>query len=95
MPILQSSQPPPLPPPPSSRGSASGQTHLYSHPGVPLNTLPTSQQHTSLTAPSLRHPTTYLTQQTSPTGLVLHPTGQTRPYEQHYVVTPSLSQRRF
>lgn len=95
MPILPSSQPPP---PPSSRGNTSGQTHLYSHPGVPLNTLPTSQQHASLAAappPSLRHPTTYLTQQTSPTGLVLHPTGQTRPYEQHYVVAPSLSQRRF
>ncbi|CAF4655738.1 unnamed protein product [Rotaria sp. Silwood1] len=97
IPILPSNQPPP-PPPPSSRGSATSQTHLYSHPGIPVNALPTSQQHAPLAPPptSLHHTTAYVTQQVPPTGgLVLHPTGQPRAYEQHYVVTQPLSQRRY
>jgi len=97
IPILPSNQPPP--PPPPSRGGATGQTHLYSHPGVSVSTLSTSQQHTSLIPPpppsSLHHTTSYVTQQAPPPGLVLHPTGQPRAYEQHYVVTQSLPQRRY
>ncbi len=95
IPILPSNQPPP-PPPPSSRGSTAGQTHLYSHPGVPVNALPTSQQHAPLAPPpSLHHTAAYVTQQAPPAGLVLHPTGQTRAYEQHYVVTQPLPPRRY
>lgn len=96
IPILPSNQPPP-PPPQSSRGSATGQTHMYSHPGIAVSALPTSQQHTSLVPPpsSLHHTTAYITQQPPPTGLVLHPAGQTRAYEPHYVVTQTLSQRRY
>ncbi len=100
IPILQTNQPPPPPPPPpSSRGSTAGQAHLYNHPGVPVSALPTSQQHAQLAPPppppSLHHTTAYVTQQPPPTGLVLHPTGQTRAYEQHYVVTQPLPQRRY
>ncbi len=96
IPILPSNQPPP-PPPPSSRGSTTGQTHLYSHPGVPVSALAASQQHASLAPPppSLHHTAAYVTQQAPPTGLVLHPTGQTRAYEPHYVVTQPLQQRRY
>jgi hypothetical protein len=36
-----------------------------------------------------------VTQQAPPAGLVLHPTGQTRAYEPHYVVTQPLPQRRY
>lgn len=95
IPILSPNQPPP--PPPSSRGSTAGQTHLYNHPGVPVNALPTS--HGSLAQPPppppLHHATAYVTQPAPPAGLVLHPTGQTRAYEQHYVVTQPLQQRRY
>jgi hypothetical protein len=97
IPIIPSNQPPP-PPPSSSRGNPTGQPHLYSHPGVPVSSLPSSQQqHVPLTQPppSLHHTAAYVTQQAPPAGLVLHPTGQTRAYEQHYVVTQPLPQRRY
>ena len=82
--------------PPSSRTSTTGQTHLYTHPGVPVSTLSTSQQHSSLAPPpSLHHTAAYVTQQAAPTGLVLHPSGPARPYEQHYLVTQPLPQRRY
>ena len=94
IPILSPNQPPP--PLPSSRGSTAGQTHLYNHPGVPVNALPTSS-HGSLAPPPppLHHATAYVTQPAPPAGLVLHPTGQTRAYEPHYVVTQPLQQRRY
>lgn len=94
IPMLSSNQAPP--PPPSSRGGASGPTHLYNHPGVSVGTLPSSQQHASLVPPpSLHHTAAYVSQQAPPPGLVLHPAGQTRAYEPHYVVTQPLPQRRY
>lgn len=97
IPILPSNQPPP--PPPSARGNTTGQSHIYSHPGVAVNAIPTSQQHTSLVPQpppqSLHHTTAYVTQQAPPPGLVLHPTGQARTYESHYVVTQPIQPRRY
>ncbi|CAF1052738.1 unnamed protein product [Adineta ricciae] len=94
IPMLSSNQPPP--PPPSARGNTTGQSHIYNHPGVPVSAIPTSQQHASLVPPpSLHHTTAYVAQQAPPPGLVLHPTGQARTYESHYVVTQPIQPRRY
>lgn len=96
IPILPSNQAPPPPPPlPSSRTNTTGQTHLYSHPGVPVSALSAAQQHSSLaSAASIHHTTAFVTQQAAPPGLVFHPAGPARPYEPHYLVTQPLPQRR-
>lgn len=92
IPILPPNQ---VPPPPSSRTNTAGQTHLYSHPGVPVGALSAPQQHSSLAPPtSIHHTTAFVTQQAAPPGLVFHPAGPARPYEPHYLVTQPLPQRR-